>query len=142
MHRCLFVWDLGWQAAVPGWGSGREPPEIRLLVHATDPQFVEPRLGRPASKGCIRIAAAMSRFLDLQGVLDADHERAAVTDKRIAYVLDTERTPTPLAGNTLIVIDTSPNVPVAPARNLNRFDVRALPGPRARGMSRAAPSTA
>ncbi len=103
------VWDFGWQAAMPGWNSDLEPREIRLLIHATDPRFLEPRLGRPASKGCIRIAAAMNRFLDLQGVLDADHERAAATDARIAHVLNADRTPTPLAGNTLIIIDTSRN---------------------------------
>ena len=101
------VWDFGWQFAEPGWGLDREPREIRLLVHATDPDFLEPRLGRPASKGCIRVATSMNRFLDLQGVLDADHERIAVTDDRIARVLNPARTPSPLAGNTLIVIDSS-----------------------------------
>src|SRR5262252_1994783 len=59
-----------------GWGTGEEG-DIRLLLHATDPDYLEKRLGRPASKGCVRIPAAMNRFLDRHGVLDADYERAA-----------------------------------------------------------------
>lgn len=60
---------------------------IRLLLHATDPDYLEHRRGRPASKGCVRIPAAMNRFLDRHGVLDADYERAA--------------------GDALVVIDSS-----------------------------------
>lgn len=99
------VWDFGWQSAQPGWGTDQEPREIRLQMHATDPTLLEPRLGRPASKGCIRVSTAMNRFLDLHGVLDADHEQAAVTDARIAGVLLPERTPTTLAGTLLIVFE-------------------------------------
>ena len=99
------VWDFGWQMAEPGWGTDRAPREIRLQVHATDPAYLEQRLGRPASKGCIRVSTAMNRFLDIHGVLDADYERAAPTDPRIAAVLLPERTPTRLAGTLLIVIE-------------------------------------
>lgn len=70
------VWDFGWQRANKGWGS-EEEGDIRLLLHATDPDYLERRLGRPASKGCVGIPAAMNRFLDHHGILNADYERAA-----------------------------------------------------------------
>ncbi len=40
------VWDFGWQSAIKGWTTGHEWGEIRLLLHATDPDYLEPRLGR------------------------------------------------------------------------------------------------
>jgi hypothetical protein len=100
------VWDFGWQTAVKGWGT-EEQGQIRLLMHATDPANLERRLGRPASKGCVRIPAAMNRFLDRHGVLDADYERAAQSDPGFAALLSADHTSTPLAGNMLVVIDTS-----------------------------------
>lgn len=100
------VWDFGWRQARKGWIGDDESAEIRFLLHATDP-VLEQRLGRPASKGCIRIPAVMNRFLDEYGVLDADYEAAAAIDGRIAAVLLPTRHPTPLAGNLLIVIDSS-----------------------------------
>jgi hypothetical protein len=100
------VWDFGWQRAAKGWGTGEEG-EIRLLLHATDPDYLEKRLGRPASKGCVRIPAAMNRFLDRHGVLDADYERAAKDDPRFEAVLLRERTPTPLAGSALVIVDSA-----------------------------------
>ena len=100
------VWDFGWQRAAKGWGTGEEG-EIRLLLHATDPDYLEKRLGHPASKGCVRIPAAMNRFLDRHGVLDADYERAAKNDPRFDAVLLRERTPTPLAGNALVIVDST-----------------------------------
>jgi hypothetical protein len=74
------VWDFGWQTAEKGWTAQDESGEIRLLMHATDPDYLEQRLGRPASKGCIQIPATMNRFLDIHGVLDADYERAVPDD--------------------------------------------------------------
>jgi hypothetical protein len=100
------VWDFGWQRAKAGWGEADEL-DIRLLMHATDPNYLEQRLGQTASKGCVRIAASMNVFLDRHGVLDADVERAAKTDSRYEDVLLPVRTPTPLAGNTMIVIDSA-----------------------------------
>lgn len=105
--RGMRVWDFGWQQAEKGWTATPETAEIRLLMHATDPDVLEPRIGRPASKGCVRILAAMNAFLDRHGVLDADLERAARDDPRVAAVLRPDRTPTPLAGNALVVIDSS-----------------------------------
>ncbi|HYM72662.1 MAG TPA: L,D-transpeptidase, partial [Stellaceae bacterium] len=100
------VWDFGWQQAQAGWGS-EDRNDIRLLLHATDPDYLEQRLGRPASKGCVRIPAPMNVFLDRHGVLDADYERAAKADSRYEALLLPDRTPTPLAGNAMVVIDTA-----------------------------------
>jgi hypothetical protein len=49
----------------------------------------------------------MNRFLDVHGVLDADYEQAARDDAGIASILLAERRPTPLAGDALVVIDSS-----------------------------------
>ncbi len=76
-------------------------------MHATDPAYLEQRLGHPASKGCVRIPDAMNRFLDRYGILDADYELAAQLDRRFAALLLPDRNPTPLAGNLLVVIDSA-----------------------------------
>lgn len=49
----------------------------------------------------------MNRFLDRHGVLDVDYERAAEADGRFRALLLPGRTPTPLAGNALVIIDSS-----------------------------------
>jgi len=49
----------------------------------------------------------MNLFLDRHGVLDADYEQAAQHNPRIQAVLLPGRTPTPLAGNALVVADSS-----------------------------------
>ena len=108
------VWDFGWQRAGKGWGTGEEG-DIRLLLHATDPDYLERRLGRPASKGCVRVPAAMNRFLDRHGILDADYERASKDDPRFEALLLPDRTPTPLAGDALVIVDSAE----APAARLN-----------------------
>ena len=100
------VWDFGWQRATKGWGS-EEEGDIRLLLHATDPDYLERPLGRAASKGCVRVPAAVNRFLDRHGILDADYERAAKDDPRFEALLLPDRTPTPLAGNALVVVDSA-----------------------------------
>jgi hypothetical protein len=101
------VWDFGWQTAGKGWRADREQGPMRLLMHATDPANLEYRIGRPASKGCIRVPAAVNKFMDHHGVLDADYERAAKVDPTFRAVLPRDRAPTPLAGNALVVIDSS-----------------------------------
>lgn len=45
------VWEFGWQTAERGWRADRDVGEIRLLMHATDPDYLERRIGRPASQG-------------------------------------------------------------------------------------------
>ncbi len=101
------VWDFGWQTAEKGWEPDGATGEMRLLLHATDPDSLEPRLGRPASEGCVRIPAAMNRFLDLHGVLDREYEALARQDPAYAAVLAPDRQPTPLAGDKLVVIDSA-----------------------------------
>ena len=78
--RGMRVWDFGWQDAVRGWRGKRKVSRMRLLAHSTDPATLARRLGRPASEGCIRIPQAMNRFLDRNGVLDADYQAAARED--------------------------------------------------------------
>jgi hypothetical protein len=118
------VWDFGWQPATKGWGSG-ETGAIRLLLHATDPTYLEKRIGHPASKGCVRIPAAMNRFLDRHGILDADYERAAASDPRFVALLLPDRVPTPLAGDALIIIDSSePSVATMAEASGSRARVR------------------
>lgn len=101
------VWDFGWQQARRGWGNVPERDDIVLLLHATDPAYLEPRLGHPASKGCVRIPAAMNRFLDRHGVLDREYEIAAASDIRFRALLLPDRTPTPLAGERMVVFDSA-----------------------------------
>lgn len=101
------VWDFGWQTAERGWRADRDEADIRLQMHATDPDYLEQRLGRPASEGCVRVPATMNRFLDYHGVLDADYERDAPNDPRLASVLLPDRVPTPLAGDAMIVVDSA-----------------------------------
>ncbi len=105
--RGMRVWDFGWQAAYRGWGTDHSPGQIRLEMHATDPDVLERRLGRPASQGCVRLSSDMNRFLDYHGVIDADYEHAALTDIRYRALLLPDRKPTPLAGNALVVVDSS-----------------------------------
>ena len=101
------VWDFGWQPALKGWRSARSVGRMRLLLHATDPDTLARRLGRAGSKGCIRIPEPMDVFLDRHGILDANYEQAAQHNRRVQAVLLPDRTPTPLAGNALVVIDSS-----------------------------------
>lgn len=105
--RGMRVWDFGWQTAERGWDGDGGTAEIRLLVHATDPAVLEQRLGRPASKGCIRVPGPMNVFLDRHGILDSDYEAAAKADPRFDAVLRPDRTPTPLAGTMLVIVDSA-----------------------------------
>ena len=100
------VWDFGWQWAQKGWLNDGEAGDIRLQMHATDPDLLERRLGHPASEGCVRLSSTLNRFLDHHGVLDADYRQAAVTDVRYSALLPADATPSPFAGRLLIVIDT------------------------------------
>lgn len=99
------VFDLGWQPAAKGWGDHRVI-SMRLQMHATDPDVLEPRLGSAQSKGCIRIPASLNRLLDYYGLLDADYERALQAgEQRRLWMLLPERQPTPWSGRYLVVVD-------------------------------------
>lgn len=99
----LRVFDLGWQQARRLWGTGGIST-MRLQMHATDPERLEPRLGSAQSKGCIRIPASLNRLLDRFGVLDADYLN--VTEGAASWVLAPDRTPLADAGRWVIVVDT------------------------------------
>ena len=97
------VFDFGWQLAERGWGNGGTS-KMRLQMHATDPRVLEPRLGRVASEGCIRIPATLNVFLDVHGVLDADYE-AAVSSGEKLWILKASRQTIPWPGRNLVIVD-------------------------------------
>lgn len=97
------IWDFGWQTADKAWGT-REPREIRFQMHATDPDLAEPKLGHPASQGCVRVSAGFNQFVDHYGVLDADYLNAEAQGQQL-WVLPKERATTGLAGRYLVVVD-------------------------------------
>lgn len=99
------VFDFGWVLGERGWG----PPgksNMRLQMHATDPDLLEPRLGVAHSKGCIRIPATLNVFIDRYGLLDAEYERR-VSEGAHLWVLRADRIPTPTPGRYLVVVDSA-----------------------------------
>ena len=98
------VYDFGWQLAHKGWGD-RSPTIMRLQMHATDPDFLEHRLGSAQSKGCIRIHASLNQLIDFYGLLDAEYEPLLLEGKRL-WMLHPQRQPTPWSGRYLVVVDT------------------------------------
>lgn len=99
------VFDFGWVDAPKGWGD-RAESVMRLQVHATDPDLLEPQLGRPRSKGCIRIPAALDEFLDRRGILDLEYLAAADAGASL-WVLRADRDPTRWPGKYLVVIESA-----------------------------------
>lgn len=77
---------------------------MRLQMRATDRATLEPRPGRPVSKGCIRIPTTLNTFLDVHGVLDADSE-AALAGRESLWALRTERQPVPWPGRYLVIVE-------------------------------------
>lgn len=102
------VFDFGWQRVPRGWGD-HAPGEMRLQMHATDPDLLEPRLGTVQSKGCVRIPATLDRLLDRYGVLDADYERLE-QDGRKFWMLAPDRDPVAEAGRYLVVVESGRTV--------------------------------
>ncbi len=101
-RKGMRVYDFGWVMAKRGWAPGEQL--MRLQLHATDPQRLEPRLGERASKGCIRIPATMNTFIDRYAVLDAAYEDALAQGRKF-WVLRPDREPTPWPGRYLVVVD-------------------------------------
>lgn len=97
------VYDFGWQPGRRGWGAGGASL-MRLQVHSTDPDMLEPRVGTAQSKGCIRIPMTLNRFIDHYGLLDADYERALALGMQM-WVLPADREPTAASGRYLVIID-------------------------------------
>jgi len=100
--RGMRVFDFGWVTGRRAWSPGEQA--MRLQLHATDRERLEPRLGQRESKGCIRIPATMNSFLDRHGVLDAAYEEA-LAEGRTFWVLRSDRQPTAWSGRWMAVID-------------------------------------
>jgi hypothetical protein len=105
-QKGMRVWDFGWQTT-QDWRASDAVASIRLEMHATDPTYLEGRLGRPDSEACIRIPDWFNRFLDHFGVIDAQLTALAPTNRAVAALLPTDATPSPLAGDKVVVVDTS-----------------------------------
>jgi hypothetical protein len=103
-RRGMRVYDFGWQLAERGWGRGGEGA-MRLQMHATDPAFLERRLGTIQSKGCIRIPATLDTFIDHHAILDADYEQA-IDAGQTFWVLSKTRECTAWSGRYLVITDT------------------------------------
>ncbi|MFT8418742.1 MAG: L,D-transpeptidase [Acetobacter sp.] len=101
------VWDFGWQWAEKGWLPSRDKIQIRLEMHATDPVYLEQRLGHTASEGCIRIPSSLNVFIDRHGLLDAQYEQQAAVDRRFAALLRKDRVVSSIAGLFVVVVDTT-----------------------------------
>lgn len=108
-ERGMRVFDFGWQQARRGWGRPGFST-MRLQLHATDPDRLEPKLGTPQSMGCIRVAASFNRFLDRHAILDADYD-AALARGETLWVLSPKRMPTPWSGRYLVVVDSENDRP-------------------------------
>jgi hypothetical protein len=80
---------------------------MRLQMHATDPDKLEPRLGRVDSKGCVRIPSALNDWLDRHGTLDADYLQAMASAHpgKAAWVMRADRAPLPWPGRWLVIVD-------------------------------------
>lgn len=102
-RKGMRVYDFGWVLGERGWGRGGLSP-MRLLLHATDPDYLELHLGLAMSKGCIRIPATLNDFIDRYGLLDADYEQGRADGKKL-WVLRRDRTPTPWSGRYLVIVD-------------------------------------
>jgi hypothetical protein len=117
-RRGMRVFDFGWQQAQRGWGSGAVS-QMRLQMHATDPNVLEQRLGQVASEGCIRIPATLNTFLDKHGMLDAAYEQAVAAGDKI-WVLNPERQTIAQPGRYMVIVDSltarRPDWSPAPAR--------------------------
>lgn len=99
------VWDFGWHTAEKGWLKGRtETGAIRFLMHATDPDRLEGRLGTAASKGCIRIGAQVNTFLDRYGALDYHYRQRLGRGER-SWVVRPDAVDTGMSGRYLVVLD-------------------------------------
>ena len=105
-RKGMRIYDMGWQTTVKGWGKPEER-QIRFQLHSTDPDILEPRLGRPDSKGCIRMPATLKTFIDNYGVLDATYLQKEREGQDL-WVLSKHRVHTGLEGEYVVIVDTHP----------------------------------
>ncbi|WP_323072807.1 L,D-transpeptidase [Mycetohabitans endofungorum] len=97
------IYDLGWTQAQRGWGN-RATSQMRLQMHATDPDRLESLLGMRHSKGCIRIPGTLNTFLDHYGILDADYE-TRIREGQLLWVLKPNREASRWAGRYIVIVD-------------------------------------
>ena len=97
------VFDFGWVQAERGWGKGGLS-EMRLQMHATDPDLAEGLLGLARSKGCVRIPATLNSFIDRYGLLDEAYIKRAAEGGNF-WVLRKDQAPTAFSGRYLVVVD-------------------------------------
>ncbi|MCQ8242115.1 L,D-transpeptidase [Rhizosaccharibacter radicis] len=119
------VWDFGWQTT-EDWRKPEALTAVRLEMHATDPTFLEGRLGRPDSEACIRIPAAFNQLMDQAGLIDAQLLALVPQDRAITALLPKGSGQTPLAGDRVVVVDSSeptarPSDPLVAAEINQRF---------------------
>ncbi|MFZ5810804.1 MAG: L,D-transpeptidase family protein [Thermodesulfobacteriota bacterium] len=100
------VWDFGFQQGPREFRRGVYESQMRLLMHATDPDHGEPRLGGMDSKGCVRVSADMNRFLDRRSILDRHYERLAAQTPDM-WLLAPDRIPVSAPGSFMVVGDTA-----------------------------------
>ncbi len=100
------VWDFGFQQGPREFRRGVYESQMRLLLHATDPDQGEPRLGGMDSKGCVRVSANMNRFLDRRSILDRHYERLAAENPDM-WLLAPDRIPVSAPGSFMVVGDTA-----------------------------------
>lgn len=102
------IYDFGWQLAPRTWDK-RGASQMRLQMHSTDTELLEPRIGTQQSKGCIRIPLSLNHFIDHYGILDADYEEA-VRLGSTNYIWPRNREPTQWSGRYMIVVDSARNI--------------------------------
>ncbi|CAG0124219.1 hypothetical protein RHDC2_00396 [Rhodocyclaceae bacterium] len=102
--RGMRVYDFGWVSARRMWKRGEG--EMRLQMHATDPRYLEPRLGSVQSMGCIRIPATLNMLFDHYGILDADYEQAMTNGRRF-WEIHMDREATRWSGRYVVVMDSN-----------------------------------
>lgn len=96
------VWDFGWTPANAGW-KDNFIIDIRFQMHATDPDQLEKRLGKPDSQGCVRVHSSFNEFVDKFGIIDKNYE----TSLDPKWVLRKDRTPVANAGSFILVVDSA-----------------------------------
>lgn len=100
------VWDFGYRATTKPIRGVKQAREIRLLMHATDPDRGERLLGTPQSKGCVRIPATFNHFVDFYGLIDQEYE-ANKNSVSVSWLLLKNREPVVDAGKYLIIGDSA-----------------------------------
>ncbi|MCF3637604.1 L,D-transpeptidase, partial [Komagataeibacter intermedius] len=110
-EKGMRVWDFGWQTT-EDWRRKGAVAVVRLEMHATDPTFLESRLGQADSEGCIRIPARVNSFIDRHGLLDRQLDLITQQDdpqkaRAVRALLGANHIPTPLEGDRVIVVDSS-----------------------------------